>query len=80
MKIDKIHHYTRIKDLREDADVNQTTVAKALNIKQQQYSEYERGLREIPFHRAIEIAEYYNVSLDYIAGRTKCKNINKCNK
>lgn len=50
-----IHHYQRLKDLREDLDLNQTEIAKQLGMKQQQYSEYERGLREIPFYRAVQI-------------------------
>ena len=69
--------YDRLKDLREDLDLKQEEVAKRLGMKQQQYSEYERGKREIPFYKVIDIAEFYNVSLDYIAGRTNRKEINR---
>ena len=65
--------YQRIRDLREDGDLAQKAVASVLNITVQQYSLYERGEREIPFHHAITLAKFYNVSLDYIAGLTNQK-------
>lgn len=61
--------YQRIKDLREDADKTQTDIANYLGTTAQYYGKYEKGEREIPFSRAIELANYYNVSLDYLAGR-----------
>ena len=60
--------YQRIRDLREDRDCSQTTIAKLLNISQQHYSLYESGKREMPMHHFITLACYYNVSLDYLAG------------
>ena len=68
-----MYHYQRLKDLREDADMKQYEVAAVLSISAQQYSLYERGEREIPFHHAITLAKYYRVSLDYIAGLTNNK-------
>ncbi|MBE6941020.1 MAG: helix-turn-helix transcriptional regulator [Ruminococcaceae bacterium] len=68
--------YSRIKDLREDKDLVQKEVAEILNITTQQYSLYERGDREIPFHHAITLANFYHVSLDYIAGLTNNKKRN----
>ena len=65
--------YQRIRDLREDSDMKQKEVASVLNISMQQYSLYERGRREIPFHHVITLAKFYNVSLDYIAGLTNNK-------
>ena len=65
--------YQRIRDLREDSDLTQKAVAGILHITTQQYSLYERGDREIPFHHAITLAKFYNVSLDYIAGLTNNK-------
>ena len=62
--------YQRITDLREDADLKQETVAKLLGTSQTQYSRWERGEREIPFHHVITLAKYYKVSIDYIAGLT----------
>lgn len=61
--------YQRIKDLREDADKTQLEIAEYLGTTAQYYGKYEKGEREIPFSRAIQLADYYNISLDYIAGR-----------
>ena len=66
-------YYQRLRDLREDADMTQKQVADVLDITTQQYSLYERGDREIPFHHAITLAKFYKVSLDYIAGLTNRK-------
>ena len=65
--------YKKIRDLREDNDLLQKEVAAVLDISIQQYSLYERGDREIPFHHVITLAKFYNVSLDYIAGLTNKK-------
>lgn len=65
--------YTRIRDLREDKDLNQTQVAKVLGTSQSYYAAYERGEREIPLYRAVQLALFYGVSLDYIAGLTNDK-------
>lgn len=62
--------YQRIRDLREDADKTQADLAEYLGTTAQYYGKYEKGEREIPFMRAIQLAEYYDVSLDYLAGRT----------
>lgn len=69
------YYYHRLRDLREDrAEVlNQEDIAKLLGTTQQTYSIWERGEREIPFHHAITLAKFYNVSLDYIAGLTNSK-------
>jgi len=69
-----MYHYQRLLDLREDADLKQRQVAELLKITTQQYSLYERGDREIPFHHVITLAKYYDVSIDYIAGLTNQKN------
>lgn len=66
-------HYPRIRDLREDSDITQKEVADYLGTAPQYYSLYEKGTNEIPFERAIALAKYYNVSLDYIAGLTNDK-------
>ena len=71
-----MYHYQRLRDLREDADLKQKQIAELLDMTAQQYSLYERGEREIPFHHVITLAKYYNVSIDYIAGLTnsaECK-------
>ena len=61
--------YQRLRDLREDADKSQSEIAKILDTSQQQYSRWESGERELPMHHFITLADYYNVSLDYLAGR-----------
>lgn len=65
--------YKRIRDLREDHDMTQKTLSETLGVTVQQYSLYERGDREIPFHHVITLAKFYNVSIDYIAGLTNKK-------
>ena len=62
--------YQRIRDLREDHDLTQQTVAEMLNMKQSQYSRYERGIRDIPTDILITLAKYYNTTTDYILGLT----------
>ena len=64
----------RIKDLREDSDITQQTIADYLNIKQNTYSQYENGQRQLPIDILIKIAEYYDVSTDYLLGLTNEKN------
>lgn len=59
--------YRRIRDLREDSDKTQAEVAEYLGTTAQYYGKYENGEREIPFLRAIQLAKYYDVSLDYLA-------------
>lgn len=68
-----MYYYQRLKDLREDKDLTQKQISIMLNTTPQQYSLWERGDREIPFHHAITLADFYKVSLDYIAGRTNNK-------
>ena len=68
--------YRRIRDLREDNDKTQAQIAKMLNMQLTVYQRYERGEREIPFWVAIKLADYYKVSLDYIAERS-CDNQEK---
>ena len=60
--------YKRIRDLREDRDLTQKEIAKALNCSQQVYSNYELGQRDIPTDVLIKLSKYYDVSVDYILG------------
>ncbi|MBQ3003358.1 MAG: helix-turn-helix transcriptional regulator [Clostridia bacterium] len=60
--------YQRLKDTREDHDKKQEDIACVLHITRQQYQLYESGKREMPMHHFVTLAEYYNVSLDYLAG------------
>lgn len=59
----------RIRDLREDHDLTQQTVAEVLMCDQSLYSKYERGERPLPLDLVIKLADLYNVSLDYLVGR-----------
>ncbi len=60
----------RIRDLREDNDLTQKQIAEYLMCDQSLYSKYERGEREIPLNLIIKLADYYNVSIDYLVGRS----------
>jgi transcriptional regulator with XRE-family HTH domain len=60
--------YRRIRDLREDRDLTQNQIAKALNCSQQVYSNYELGQRDIPTDILIKLSKFYSVSVDYILG------------
>ena len=63
----------RLKDLREDADLTQSALAAHLHIKQNTYSQYENGQRQLPIAVLIQLAKFYNVSTDYILGLTNNK-------
>ena len=63
----------RLKDLREDKDLIQRDLAKILNIAERTYSGYETGSRNIPNEILINIAKFYNTSVDYILGLTNEK-------
>ncbi len=65
--------YRRIRDLREDSDLKQITLAKYLNCSQVGYSQYELGKRHIPAEVLIKLADYYGTSIDYLLGRTDVK-------
>ena len=62
--------YSRIRDLREDRDLNQTQVAKMLNMSHTTYSKYETGENDIPTEILIKLAEFYNTSIDYLLNQT----------
>ena len=62
-------YYRRVRDLREDSDKTQKEMAAVLNMQLTVYQRYERGERELPLWAAIKLADYYNVSLDYLVGR-----------
>lgn len=70
-------HYRRLEDLRVDCDLTQQQVADILFCQREVYRRYEKGIRELPLSYAIILADYYNVSIDYIAGRTDIKDINR---
>lgn len=63
----------RLKDLREDSDLTQQTIAQYLNVKQNTYCQYEKGTRQIPIELLVCLAKFYNVSVDYILNLTDIK-------
>lgn len=60
----------RLRDLREDKDLTQQDIANHLHIRQNTYSQYENGIRQIPIDCLIKVALYFNTSVDYIVGLT----------
>ena len=70
------NYLRRLKGLREEKNLNQSDIAKILNISQRTYSYYENG-RDIPILLLIKLADFYNVSIDYLLNRTNIRKINK---
>ena len=62
--------YQRIRNLREDKDMNQTQMAEKLNINQRTYSRYENADSMMPLDILVQIADFHNVSVDYLLERT----------
>ena len=62
--------YPRLRDLREDCDLNQATMAKLLHVAQTTYSRYELGVIDIPTASLIALAHFYHTSTDYLLGMT----------
>lgn len=60
----------RLKNLRENKDLKQSQIADALHISQQNYSRYENGQVELPLGTLVQLADYFDVSVDYLLGRT----------
>ena len=65
--------YERIRNLREDRDLKQEDLARLLNCTQACYSNYENGRRDIPTETLKILADFYNVSIDYLLGQTNTK-------
>ena len=62
--------YQRIRDLREDKDMTQKQMGEVLSCSQRVYSNYERGELDIPTEILIKLADFHNVSVDYLLNRT----------
>ena len=69
--------YQRIRDLREDRDLTQKKIADYLGMSQTGYSKYEVGENDIPTAILIKLADFYEVSVDYLLGRTNKQEMNK---
>lgn len=63
-----MNYVRQIRNLREDSDKTQQEIADFLGTSQTMYARYERGANEMPIHHLIKLAQYYNVSLDYLCG------------
>ena len=68
-------HYRRIRDLREDKDLTQTQMGVILSCSQRVYSNYERGDIDIPTTILIKLADFHNVSVDYLLDRTDNRHV-----
>ncbi len=66
----------RLKYLRESELLTQSEVAAAIFCSQRAYSHYGTGSRNIPTQTLIKLADFYNVSVDYILGRTEIPKLN----
>ena len=62
--------FQRIRDLREDKDLTQREVGEAINVPQRTYAYYESGERMVPPQVLVALAQFYNVSVDYLLGLT----------
>ena len=69
-----MQHYQRIRDLREDSDLTQQELCERLQMHKTTYTNYEQGKHTVPLDFALTIADFYDVSIDYIAGRTQFKH------
>ena len=69
--------FQRIQDLRTEDDMTQKQLSEILHISQRTYSHYETGSRNIPVEMLIRLANYYDISVDYLIGRTDKKEMNK---
>lgn len=65
--------YIRLRELREDKDYTQTYIANLLHINQKTYSRYETGEHAIPLEQLCRIADFYDISTDYLLDRTNIK-------
>ena len=61
----------RLRELREDRDLKQKDLAEYLHIRQNTYSQYENGQRQVPIEVLIALAKYYRTSTDYLLGLTR---------
>ncbi|MBE6583132.1 MAG: helix-turn-helix transcriptional regulator [Ruminococcaceae bacterium] len=69
--------FKKLRDTREDNDLTQKDIAKVLNVSQSTYSQYETGVTSLTAEMIIKLADYYNVSIDYLLDRTDNPNMQK---
>lgn len=69
--------YPNIRSLRKDHDFRQCDLASVLHVSQNTYSQYENGVIELTAERLVKLADFYNVSIDYLLGRTDNPEVNR---
>ncbi len=67
----------RLKELRTSHNISQTKLSIDLNMNQNTISRYESGVREADYRTLIKIADYFNVSIDYLLFRTDNPKLNR---
>lgn len=65
--------YKNLRSIREDSDLRQSDIAKILNVSQNTYSQYETGVIALTAEILVKLANFYNVSVDYLLDRTNQK-------
>lgn len=68
--------FNNLKNIREDSDIKQRQIAEILNVSQNTYSQYETGVIPLTAETLIKLADYYNVSIDYLLDRTSNPKVN----
>lgn len=69
--------FKNLRGIREDRDIRQKDIAKYLNVSQNTYSQYETGVISLTAEILIKLADYYNVSIDYLLDRTKDSSLKR---
>ena len=69
--------FRNLRSIREDRDIKQKDIAKYLNVSQNTYSQYETGVISLTAEVLIKLADYYQVSIDYLLDRTNCPHVQK---
>lgn len=69
--------FPNVRALREDRDLRQREVAEVLNVSQNTYSQYENGVIELTAENLVKLADFYDVSVDYLLGRTRNPKLNQ---
>ena len=72
-----IVQFKNLRNLREDKDIKQKDIAAYLNVSQNTYSQYETGVISLTAEILIKLANYYNVSIDFLLDRTNNPNLSK---
>ena len=69
--------FRNLREIREDRDIKQREIAKYLNVSQNTYSKYETGVISLTAEILIKLADFYNVSIDYLLDRTNDRHLHK---